>query len=188
MLEIKTGKKEYYDEEAQAFVSLYEGPVFQLEHSLLSLSKWEAKYKKPFLSGKDDKSQEELLDYFKMMVVEGNPDDLIKNLTSENLIEIGKYISEDKQTATWFSDNDADNAPSREVITAEILYYVLFSNRIDKECENWNLNRLLTLFRIFSEKAKENDPSNKKKMSQREIMNRNRALNEARKKKFKTKG
>lgn len=188
MLEIKTGKQEAYNEVKGEFTSIYVGPTFKLEHSLLSLSKWEAKYKKPFLSGKDDKSQEELLDYFKMMVVEGDPDDLIPNLTNENLIEIGNYISEDKQTATWFSDDETSQKASKEVITSEILYYVMFSNRIDKECENWNLNRLLTLFRVFNEKAKENDPSNKKKMSKQELLRRNRTLNEARKKKFKTKG
>lgn len=186
MLEIKTGKTEAYDDENHSFVYVDKGPAFVLEHSLLSISKWEAKYKKPFLSGKDDKSQEELLDYFTMMVVEGDPNSLLTNLDEDNLIEISEYISNDKQTATFFSDDGKKNY-SREIITAEIIYYMMFSNRIDKECENWNLNRLLVLIKVFSEKAKESDPKSNK-MSRQDIMSRNRKINEARKKQLGSKG
>lgn len=186
MLEIRTGKTEAFNEQTQAFVDIYEGPTFLLEHSLLSVSKWEAKYKKAFLSGKDDKTQDELLDYFTMMVVEGDPNSLLTNLDEDNLIAIGKYISEDRQTATFFSD-DGKQSTSKEIITAELIYYMMFSNQIDISCEHWNLNRLLVLLKVFSEKAKESDP-NRKKMSQADIIARNRQLNEARKKKLNTKG
>lgn len=187
MLEIRTGKTEAFNEQTQAFVDVYEGPTFLLEHSLLSVSKWEAKYKKAFLSGKDDKTQDELLDYFTMMVVEGDPNSLLSNLDEDNYIAIGKYVSEDTQTATFFGD-DNQKATGREVITSEVIYYMMFSNRIAKECELWNINRLLTLVKVFSEKAKESDPNRKNKMSQQDIIARNRQLNEARKKQLGTKG
>ena len=186
MLEIKTGKTNAFNSETEEFVTVYKGPTFVLEHSLSSVSKWEAKYQKAFLSGKDDKSQEELMDYFTMMVVEGDPNTLLTNLDEDNLIVIGKYISEDRQTATFFSD-DGKKSTSKEIITAELIYYMMFSNQIDISCEHWNLNRLLVLLKVFSEKAKESDP-NRKKMSQADIIARNRQLNEARKKKLNTKG
>lgn len=187
MLEIKTGKTEVgYNEETSEFRYAYEGPKYVLEHSLLSLSKWEAKYKKPFLTPKENKTQEELLDYFTMMVVEGDPDTLLTNITEENLIMIGEYVSKDNQSATFFSDLDTKK-PSREVITAEIIYYMLFSNRISKECETWNLNRLLILIKVFSEKAKESDP-NKKKMSNQDLIERNKRINAARKNKLQSRG
>lgn len=186
MLEIKTGKTNAFNSETEEFVTVYKGPTFVLEHSLSSVSKWEAKYQKAFLSGKDDKSQEELMDYFTMMVVEGDPNSLLTNLDEDNLIAIGKYISEDRQTATFFSD-DGKKSTSKEIITAELIYYMMFSNQIDISCEHWNLNRLLVLLKVFSEKAKESDP-NRKKMSQADIIARNRQLNEARKKKLNTKG
>ena len=186
MLEIKTGKTNAFNSETEEFVTVYKGPTFVLEHSLSSVSKWEAKYQKAFLSGKDDKSQEELMDYFTMMVVEGDPNTLLTNLDEDNLIAIGKYSSEDRQTATFFSD-DGKKSTSKEIITAELIYYMMFSNQIDISCEHWNLNRLLVLLKVFSEKAKESDP-NRKKMSQADIIARNRQLNEARKKKLNTKG
>ena len=187
MLEIKTGKVQGFNEETNEFVDIYKGPTFLLEHSLLSISKWEAKYKKPFLSGKDDKSQEELIDYFQMMVVEGDPNALIMHLDQDNLKAISHYISEDTQTATTFSD-DGKPSNNREIITSEVIYYMVFANRIDKECERWHLNRLMTLLKVFSEKNKEADPNQKNRMSQSDIIARNRALNEARKKKLGTKG
>lgn len=187
MLEIKTGKTQAFDETTDRFVDVYKGPTFHLEHSLLSMSKWEAKYKKAFLSGKDDKTQEELIDYFTMMVVSGDPDDLIPNLDEDNLIAIGDYINNDLQTATTFQD-DGKPATSKEIVTTEVIYYMMFANQIDKACEEWHINRLMTLIKVFSEKNKEADPKNKKTMSKADLMTRNRALNEARKKQLGSKG
>lgn len=187
MLELKLGKIEVYNEETNTFDVECNGPVFELEHSLLSMSKWEAKYKKPFMSNKDDKTSDELLDYIRMMVVRGDANHLIESLTNTDLQDIIKYISEDKQTATWFSEDKAQKKTTSEVITSEVIYYMMFSNQIPKECETWNINRLLTLIRVFSEKAKEHDP-NRKKMTREQLAAKHRALNEANKRRFKTKG
>lgn len=189
MLEIDLTVSELYDDESDSFVN--ETVKVCLEHTLLTLSKWEAKYKKPFLSGKDDKTEEEMLDYISMMVVSDNADDLFRYLTPTDLKTIVEYISEDKQTATWFSEDMMPSKPTapkrKEVITSEVVYYMMFANGIPIECERWNLNRLFTLLRVFSEKQKEQDP-NRKKMSQAELAARHRAINEANRKRLRTKG
>lgn len=181
MLEIQIKTGETFNEETGEFNVV--GPVLYLEHSLLSLSKWEEKYEKPFLDPKNEKSTAEVIDYIRMMVVA--PDDgvdLVDKLTNENLIEIQNHITA-KRTATWFSDQGAKKPPSREVQTSELIYYWMFSLRIPKECEEWHLNRLMTLIRVFSEKDKKPE-----KMSQKDIMARNRTLNAQRKAKYNTRG
>ena len=187
MFELKLGKIEVYNEETNTFDVECTGPVYELEHSLLSVSKWESKYKKPFMSNKDDKTSEGLLDYIRMMVVRGDASHLIESLTHTDLQDIIKYISEDKQTATWFAEDKSPKTPQREIITSEVIYYMMFANQIPKECEEWNINRLLTLIRVFSEKAKEQDP-NRKKMTREQLIARHRAINEANKRRFNTKG
>lgn len=154
--------------------------VIKLEHSLVSLSKWESKWQKPFIDSKEITS-EEMLDYIKCMTLTENVDDVYNHLTKENIDEIKKYI-ENPMTATTFK-KDPRESNSREVITSELIYYWMISLNIPAEFANWHLNRLLTLIRVCSIK---NAPS--KKMSQREIMSQNAALNAARRKQFNTKG
>lgn len=169
---------EYYDEERDRFTQRTE--TVQLEHSLLAVSKWEAKYEKPFLNDTEH-SDSETVDYIKMMGVPSEiPDELFRCITKEQMSEINNYISK-KHTATWF--REGNKAPSRQVITSELIYYWMFSNQIHKDCELWNINRLLTLIRIFSEK---NQPE--KKMSREEVTRRNRELNAKRRAAMKTKG
>lgn len=151
-----------------------------MEHSLLSISKWEEKWKKPFLS-KEDKTEEESIDYLRCMTITQNVDPRVYYAIDKKLFqEISDYI-EDKHTATTFSNST--DPPSREIMTAEVIYYAMFANGISKECEKWHLNKLLTLIRVFSEK---NKPP--KKMSKSQIMSRNRKLNAARRKKLHTRG
>lgn len=171
---------EGWDEEKQEFVEP-KIQTLQLEHSLVSLSKWEAKWCKPFLS-KEIKTFEETADYVRCMTITQNVDPNVYNLLSrENLEAINQYI-DSPMTATWFS-NDKNGKGGREQITSELIYYWMISLNIPFECQKWHLNRLLTLVKICNIK---NQPP--KKMSKREIMSQNAALNAARRKKYNTKG
>ena len=169
-----------WDEVNEKFVDSKEH-VLQLEHSLVSLSKWESKWCKPFLS-KENKTFEETIDYIRCMTINQNiPDEVYNCLTGENIREINEYISA-PMTATRFS-NDVMGKGSREQITSELIYYWMIALNIPFECQKWHINRLLTLIRVCNIK---NQPS--KKMSRREIMSRNTALNAARRKKLRTNG
>lgn len=174
MLILEIPIKEYYDEASERFVSKT-FPI-ALEHSLLSLSKWEEKYEKPFLSDKEEMSTEEVMDYIRMMVLNPAVDDsLLNKLTNDNFKEIQQYINK-KATATTVRD-DAERSRDRSVITAEVIYYWMFSLQIPKECETWHINKLLMLIRVFNAKAKEADPKHKKTMSKSQLMARNAKLN-----------
>jgi hypothetical protein len=160
---------EAYNEETREFV-IADGFKLELEHSLVSLSKWESKFEKPFLST-ENKTPEEILWYMKAMALTQDvPEEVYQRLSEDNIEEIDSYIGA-KMTATWFRE-DANQRRSREIITAELVYYWLFSYGIPKECEDWHLNRLFTLIKVFSEK---NKPP--KKMSKAEAAQQNRSLN-----------
>ena len=180
MLRIIIPSTEMWDEVNEKFVYSKEY-VLQLEHSLVSLSKWESKWCKPFLS-KENKTFEETIDYIRCMTINQHiPDEVYNCLTGENIREINEYISA-PMTATRFS-KDAIGKGSREQITSELIYYWMIALNIPFECQKWHINRLLTLIRVCNIK---NQPS--KKMSRREIMSRNTALNAARRKKLRTNG
>ena len=179
MLEIELPGGEFYDEAKNEFIEL-EGKKIQLEHSLISISKWESKWKKPFFE-KGNLTSESFLDYILCMCMTKNVTlKDINYLSKGSLDRISDYMNE-QRTATWFRDK---NSSSHEIITSEVLYYQMFSLGIPIECEKWHISRLLTLIRVFAAK----DPNNKQKMGRRDIMAQNHALNEARKKKYKTKG
>lgn len=167
--------------------------TLRLEHSLVSLSKWESKHKKPYLKEDESKTQEEILDYIKCMTVTQNvPDEVYALLTKQDMEKINDYIV-DPMTATWFNENNANSGSGqkthrkKEQITSELIYYWMISYRIPMQCEKWHLNRLLTLIRIFSIKdAEANGKTNK--MSKRDILSQNRALNAARRQALGSKG
>jgi hypothetical protein len=180
MLRIVVPGKEQFDEATSQFITTKE-QVLQLEHSLVSLSKWESKWCKPFLT-KEDKTPEEVVDYIKFMTLTQNIQPEVYNcLTSENLREIDAYISA-PMTATRVY-NEPKGKLNREQVTAELIYYWMITLNIPFECQKWHLNRLMTLIRVCS--AKSQPP---RKMSRAEIMSRNAALNEARKKQLHTTG
>lgn len=179
MLIITIPESEYYDESNEEFI-IYKEQVLQLEHSLVSISKWESKWCKPFLS-RDDKPAEEIIDYVRCMTITQNvAPDVYYRLTENNLTEINKYI-DSPMTATTFHDDSRGG--NRDIITSEIIYYWMVTFNIPFECQKWHLNRLLTLIRVCN--IKSNPP---KKMSKNEILRRNKELNEARKQSLKTRG
>lgn len=180
MIQITVPERECWDEIKEEFVYV-KGQTLQLEHSLVSLSKWESKYCRPFLS-RQDKTHEEMLYYIKCMTVTQNVSpDIYTALTDENMQAINAYI-EAPMTATTFGDEHM-RGNGREQPTAELIYYWMIALNIPFECQKWHLNRLLTLIRVCSIK---NQPP--KKRSAREIMSRNAALNAARRKKYNTRG
>ena len=168
-----------YDDSNAEFVK----PVIatlELEHSLVSLSKWESFWEKPFL-GEAEKSDAETLSYIQMMALDSDvPNDLLERLTNDHINQVNDYIAA-KMTATWFSESKPK--PSKKIITAEVIYYWMISLNIPFECQYWHLNRLLTLIKVCDA---ENAPP--KKQSASEIARRNRELNTQRKKQLGTSG
>lgn len=181
MLQITIPAFEGFDETKQEFVSFKEQPL-QLEHSLVSLSKWESKWCKPFLT-KQEKTYEETLDYIRCMTLTKNVSpDVYARLSRGNINSINQYI-EAPMTATWFSKDKPGGKSGSEQVTSELIYYWMISLNIPLDCEKWHLNRLLTLIKVCNVK---NQPP--KKMSKREIASRNAALNAARRKRLGTSG
>ena len=172
--------EEQWDEENEEFV-YPERKTIQLEHSLISLSKWESKWKKAFLS-KKERTPEETIDYIKCMTVTQNVDPRVyEYLTNENIEQINQYIC-DPMTATYFRE-EKNAKTSREVVTSELIYYWMIAFNIPQEYQKWHLNRLLTLIRVCELKS-----SPPKKKSMKEIWEERTALNAERKKKLNTKG
>lgn len=180
MLTIIVPGDEFFDEESQEFVTRGDVKI-ELEHSLVSLSKWESKFEKPFLIA-EEKTNEEILAYIECMVLTPEiPPEVFSRLTSDNYDKIDEYI-EAKMTATWFSENPSAPRTS-EVITSELIYYWLVTFNIPFECQHWHLNRLFTLIKVCNVKN-----AKPKKMSRSELAARNRELNEQRKKQLGTRG
>lgn len=179
MLTLRIESREFFDEDKEEFVFLPEQKLV-LEHSLLSISKWEAKWKKPFMNTK--MTQQEYIDYIRCMTVGQKINPLVYNqITVEQLDKIRKYI-DDPMTATTIKT--ATKHKRGRNTTSELIYCWMFTLNIPIECEKWHLNRLLTLIDVCSI---ENNPK-KKKMSRRDIYSQNAAINAARRAKYHTKG
>lgn len=179
MLKLVIPDVEVFDELSNEFKNI-KGQTIQVEHSLVSISKWESKWNKPFLTN-TDKTIEETIDYIKCMTLTQNvKSEIYNNLTNDNVNTISNYISK-PMTATTF--NNTKTSGGNDIITSEIIYYWMILYNIPFECQKWHLNRLLTLIRVCSNK---NDKT--KKMSKREIINRNRELNNRRRKQLNSNG
>lgn len=182
MLQILIPGIELYDEEKNLFIPARKDQTLQLEHSLVSLSKWESRWHKAFLT-KREKTPEEVLDYIRCMTITKKVDPSVyERLTSDNILQIDNYIG-DSMTATYFSEDHTKPKASREIVTSELIYYWMIAQGIPIECERWHLSRLLTLIRVCNIK---NSPP--KKMSRKSILAQNAALNAARRKQYNTKG
>lgn len=182
MISIHIDSGELFNEKTEEFIKIKEHDIL-LEHSLVSVSKWESKWEKPFLGG-TKKTNEEMLDYIRCMTITQHVDPLVyKLISNKDLERIIKYI-EAPMTATWFNENGpSKGSNNKEVITAEIIYYWMVSFNIPVEFQKWHLNKLLALIKVCSIK---NAP--KSKMKKSEILSQNRALNQARRKSLHTKG
>jgi len=180
MLTVTLPAKEIYDEEKEEFSSTRE-QILQLEHSLVSLSKWESKWQKPFLS-KEDKTYEETIDYIRCMTMTQNVDQSLYNYIDGDIIGVVNEYIDNPMTATTFSKKSSGGI-NREIITAEVIYYWMVTFNIPMECQKWHLNRLLTLINVCNIK---NQPT--KKMSKRDIAAQNRAINAARKSRLNSRG
>lgn len=183
---------EYWDEQTQEFYYPPETDVdvLLLEHSLVSISEWEAKYKKAFLSQTEKKTKEESLDYVRMMTLNRDriPDELYNWLTPEQMEQIQRYI-EDPRTATKIYSNDPDNGRSnnnQRLTTSEDIYCAMIAHNIPVEFQYWHLNRLLTLIRVCI--IRNNPDSKANKMTKKETMSMYARLNAERRQKLNSKG
>lgn len=182
MLEIEINETELFDDVTQTFSTIHK-QTLHLEHSLLSISKWESKWNKPFLS-RESQNKNEFIDYIKCMTLDKKVDsNTYLGLTNDDIVKIQKYIDA-PMTATIFYDKGSSNSRNnRKRITSERIYYWMISFNIPFECQKWHLNRLMTLIKLCQI---ENEP--RKKVNPQETANRYAAMNAARRKALNTKG
>lgn len=181
MLQITVPGTELYDEVRNEFITIKD-QTLSLEHSLVSLSKWESKWCKPFLS-KDGLTTEQTIDYIRCMTITQNVPAITYSLLNDDHIKAVEDYINAPMTATWFSEEKKGGKSNGEVVTNELIYYWMIALQIPMKCEKWHLNRLLTLIRVCNIK---NTPS--KKMGKRATMSRNAALNAARRKQLNSNG
>lgn len=180
MFKITLPAKEFYNEDTQQIMERKE-TTLELEHSLLSISKWESVYEKPFLT-KEEKSREEELYYVKCMDLTGKvTDDILKTLSDYELMQIKDYMGR-PCTATTINTREKGVSKKNEILTSEVIYYMMIAMEVPIECESWNINRLLMLIRVCAIK------NNPKKMGMKDIMRDNAALNKMRRASMGTKG
>lgn len=187
MLTLKIQDGEVFDERTFTF-NVVKGTTLRLEHSLISISKWEALYHKPFLSTGMNQSDSEIMDYIRCMCIDSNnpSDTVIKSLTDKQRQQITDYIANPMTATTFWKDpmgGGVTHKRGRETITSELIYYWMFSLQIPIECEKWHINRLLTLIQLMNVK---NQPP--KKYSRKQIMSENQRLNALRRQQYNTKG
>lgn len=184
MLKLTIPSEQDWDSEKEEFVYSDE-IVLELEHSLVSLSKWEAFWEKPFMAP-EEKTTEEALGYIEMMCLTPDvPPEVFQKLSTEHIAKVNEYINA-KQSATWFTEPPGENkrVSRGPIITSELIYYWIFSaENIDVSVETWHLNRLFTLLKVFNEKN-----AQPKKVKKADAAAQRRMLNEQRKAKHNTSG
>ena len=181
MLKITLKPRRLFNEKTQEFINIDKPIELRLEHSLISISKWEAKYHRSFMDDPQDKTPEEIIDYIRCMTLTQNvPYEAYYLLNDDNINEIMDYIG-DPHTATTFSDYD-EKTGKKEIITSELIYYWMIAGNVPVEFEKWHLNRLLVLIRIIGIK---NEPD--KKLSKQETMARQKSINARRREELKKK-
>lgn len=181
MLVLDIPDMELFDESTDKFITI-KAQTLKLEHSLISISKWESKWQKPFLT-KEKKTKEELLDYIKCMIV--NPlqnSDVVDYLPGNEVNKIVDYIDSPMTATTVTFFDDKKPKPKAETVTSELIYYWMISAGVPFECEKWHLNRLFALLKICSAKSAPN------KKASKDVMRSQAALNAARRAKYNSKG
>ena len=172
MLKIETPETELWDEYNQRFILVKKQTLF-LEHSLISLSRWESNWDKPFLKRNDKKTLGETIDYVRCMTINNNVDpNVYRVLTADNINAINAYVNAKKTATIVYEDKHRSTG---ETVTSELIYYWMVSLGIPFECQKWHLNRLLTLIRVCNVK---NSPG--KKMGRNALLNRYASLNKKR--------
>ena len=180
MLSLQIQGCDFWDESTNQFVPM-KSQVLQLEHSLVSISKWEAKYKKPFLS-REGRTREETLDYIKAMTITQNVNPLLYNLiTDDHIRKVNEYIDDPMSATTIKKQEGKGNA--FKIITSEEIYASMVELRVPAEYQKWHFNRLMMLLRVLGER---NKPP--KKMRKSELARRNRSLNAARRARLGSRG
>lgn len=185
MLRIELLGEELYDDENEIF--LYpDRIVVEMEHSLVSLSKWESKFEKPFLT-QDEKTDDEIMAYIKCMIISPiNAEEALSRFTNDHILMIKDYIDA-KQTATWF--NEKPGKKSTQTITNELVYYWMNAAGVPMECQHWHLNRLFTLLRVHSANNNQAQQTNGKKKGLTSDERASRAAeNKRRQEMYKSKG
>lgn len=183
MLKLHIPAVDKFDDETQTFIVAPE-MTLELEHSLVSLSKWEASWEKPFL-GPDEKTAEEILGYIHCMCLTPDvPPEVYQNLPQDCINQVNNYINA-KMTATLITHKGPENrrGRTREFITAEVIYYWMISLQIPIEFEHWHLSRLFTLIEVCNSK---NSPP--KKMNKRDMVSERQKLNAQRRAQAQSKG
>lgn len=188
-LTLKVPAKEFYIEKKKQFRYEDEKTLI-LEHSLLSIRKWEQKYHKSFFNDADKRTTEEFMYYIQCMTLNSVNPVVYTMLTKQNIEEIGDYIN-DPMTATTFREIKVEgasgNSKRNKIVTSEMIYYWMTQLNIPSEYQKWHINQLITLIRVSNEEQKK-ATGGQKKMSKKSITSRNAALNEARRKAYNSRG
>ena len=182
MLEITISEKELFQEHTLKFIQIPECKL-TLEHSLISLAKWESKWNIPFFDGKP-KTPAQDLDYIRCMVVGNIKDDRIfDHLSRDEILQIQNYMAAPMTATTFSASPNQRTKPRKEVMTAETIYARMCAHNISFECQKWHLNRLLTLIRVCDLRDAPRD-----KMSKKETQSWINQQNAARRAKYGTRG
>lgn len=183
MLEITIPEQDLFMERKEEFIHIKETKL-QLEHSLISLRRWEGIHHKAFLSKKEDKTVEEIIDYIRCMTLNRSvqPEAYLA-ITPEMAEEIIQYINDPRTAATFPNRLPGASRHSGEFISAETIYYWMISFQIPVEFEKWHLNQLLALIKFVSIKS-----GPVKKMPTREAAAERAALNAKRRAQYGTRG
>lgn len=161
MLTLVITPRRLWDERSNKFVKLDKETTIVLEHSLVSISKWEARWHKAFLADRK-KTSEEMIDYIRCMTITKNVNPLVYNtLTDEQFQQIADYIEDPMSAAVVHGGKKKTN--KREVLTSDMIYYYMVAAQIDWQAQTWHLNRLLKLIEIYGIKQEENERDAKAK-------------------------
>jgi hypothetical protein len=168
MLEIDVVLEDFYDETTERFVPSKSETV-RLEHSLVSVSKWEAVWEQAFLGSKE-KTTDQTVSYIKMMIVGAEPPPgVFQKLLEKHIEQVKEYVGAAMSATKLSTDKNAPS--SKEIVTSELIYYWMISLNVPVEFEHWHLNRLITLIRVINLK---NTPKKKMSNSERRALNRQR--------------